>query len=165
MSLLKESRVDFEQVNLSSVINSLDAAVLTAGSLDVSGAATINGATTLNGLTTIDGVIVYGYAETAASTLIITSGTTVDYPGVVMTAKPAITFGIISSGVFGQQLSIYAPNITEGPLVRTNFTVTGIVNGGSATIPRFDISGGPVTGLSAQLLCITNVGQFRWMLA
>ena len=154
MSLLKESRVDFEQVNLSSVINSLDAAVLTAGSLDVSGT------------TTLDGVIVYGYAETPSSTLFITSGTTVDYPGVVMTAKPAITFGIISSGVFGQQLSIYAPNITADSS-SNNFTVTGIVNnGGSAQIPRFrDGLSTAITGLSAQLLCITNVGQFRWMLA
>jgi len=161
MSLLKESRVDFEQVNLSSVINSLDAAFITAGSL------TVSGTTTLNGTTNIDGKIVYGYPEAITqSTLIITSGTTANYPGVVMITGPAITFGIISSGVFGQQLSIYAPNITATAST-TNFTVTGIVNGGSnksSKVPRFDLGTSILTGLSAQLLCITNVGQFRWML-
>lgn len=154
MSLLKESIVDFEQINISSVINSLTVA---AGSLNVSGAATLNGPTTL------DNVVVYGNAESVNSTLIITSASN-NYPGVVMTASPAITFGIISSGVFGQQLSIYAPNITADA-GSTNFTVTGIVNGGSATIPRFNLGAATITGLSAQMLCITNVGQFRWMLA
>lgn len=164
MSLLRESFVDFEQINISSVINSLTVDSITASSLNVSGA------TTLDGPTTLDNVVVYGNAlwgddvTAEGNTLIITSATN-NYPGVVMTASPAITFGIISSGVFGQQLSIYAPNITAGPTARTNFTVTGIVNGGSSTIPRFDISGGAITGLSAQLMCITNVGQFRWMLA
>ena len=182
MSMIKESFVDFEQVNLSSVINSLTAGSITAGSLHVSGSTTLTGsttlnssttlngsltltgATTLNGPTTLDGLVVYGNAETSASTLIITSGTPVNYPGVVMTASPAITFGIISSGVFGQQMSVYAPNITAAS---TNFTVTGIVNGGStnsANVPRYALGSAPITGLSAQLLCITDAGQFRWML-
>ena len=172
MSLLLESYVDFEQVQLSSVVRSLTAGSITSGALNVSGASTLTGVNTLDGANVLNGRVIYGNALATASitTLLIESEADLNlqFPGFVLSASPSITFGVISSGIIGQQLSVYAPNITASALSNTNFTVTGIVNGGasnSSNAPRFvPATLATITGLSAQLLCITSEGQFRWML-
>ncbi len=155
MSLLIESVSNFEQVGNRAAIEELM----------VNQSATVKTNLVVTGSSALNGALIEGITTATRSNVILTG--TPNFGGILFLTSSPITFGVISAGTIGQQLSVYAPFITGNALTSVwNLTITGVAGNGDQSphqinIPRFNraISG----GLSAHMTCITGDGQFRWM--